>query len=292
MNCMRVAKEGGTIALSPEGNRTYGGRTGYMKPSIVKMVRALKMPLVLYRIEGGYGVHPRWSDVARKGPMRAYASKVVEPEEYKTMTDEELLQLIETELYVDEGRAEGLYPHKKTAEYLERAMYVCPWCGLSSFESHDDVVTCKTCGRQVRYLPDKSLQGINCDFPHPFVAQWYDAQCDYVNSLDVAAMTGEPIYTDTVQLSEVIVYERKNLLQEAVTVKLYGDRLEIGDTVLPYDDVQVLAVLGKNKLNIYHGEKLWQFQGSPRFNALKYVNLFYRYKNIHEGRCDSKFLGL
>jgi 1-acyl-sn-glycerol-3-phosphate acyltransferase len=292
-NCLRVAKEGGTIALSPEGNRTYGGRTGYMKPSIVKMVRALKMPLVLYRIEGGYGVHPRWSDVARKGPMRAYASKVVEPEEYKAMTDEELLQLIETELYVDEGRAEGLYPHKKAAEYLERAMYVCPWCGLSSFESHDDVVTCKTCGRQVRYLPDKSLQGINCDFPHPFVAQWYDAQCDYVNGLDVAAMTGEPIYTDTVQLSEVIVYDRKNVLQEGVTVKLYGDRLEIGaDLILPYDDVQVMAVLGKNKLNIYYGEKLYQFKGSERFNALKYVNLFYRYKNIREGHPDSTFLGL
>ena len=27
MNCIQVAKEGGTIALAPEGNRTYSGKT-------------------------------------------------------------------------------------------------------------------------------------------------------------------------------------------------------------------------------------------------------------------------
>ena len=292
-NCIRVAREGGTIALSPEGNRTYGGRTGYMKPSVVKLVRATKLPLVLYRIEDGYGVHPRWSDVVRKGKMRAYVSRVVEPEEYKALSDEELLALIEKELYVDEGVKTGEFYHKKSAEYLERAMYVCPWCGLSRFESHDDIVSCKTCGRKVRYLPDKSLQGVDCDFPHPFTAQWYEAQRDYVNRLDVAAMTQEPIYTDTVQLSEVIVYDRKHPLQDNVEVKLYGDRLELScGMVLSYDDVQVMAVLGKNKLNIYYGEKLYQFKGDKRFNALKYVNLFYRYKNINSGNPESTFLGL
>ena len=28
MNCLRVAREGGSIAIAPEGNRTYSGRTG------------------------------------------------------------------------------------------------------------------------------------------------------------------------------------------------------------------------------------------------------------------------
>lgn len=292
-NCLRVAREGGTIALSPEGNRTYGGRTGYMKPSIVKLVRAVKLPLALFRIEGGYGVHPRWSDVVRRGSMRAYVSRVVEPEEYAAMTDAELLELIETGLYVDEGKADGKFFHKKSAEYLERAMYVCPWCGLSTFESHDDVIACKTCGRQVRYLADKSLQGVNCQFPHAFTAQWYEAQCSFVNSLDVLSMTDTPIYTDTVQLSEVIVYDRKHVLEEQVTARLYGDRVELGNgLVLAFDDIQVAAVLGKNKLNLYYGDKLYQFKGDKRYNALKYVNLFYRYKNMKEGEPDGKFLGL
>ena len=79
-NCIRVAREGGTIALAPEGNRTYHGRTLYMKPGIASMVKKLGLPLAIFRIDGGYGVHPRWSDVVRRGKMRCYISRVIEPE--------------------------------------------------------------------------------------------------------------------------------------------------------------------------------------------------------------------
>ena len=59
VNCIKVAKEGGTIAIAPEGNRTYSGKTEYMSPSIVSLAKKLAMPIALFRIEGGYGVHPR-----------------------------------------------------------------------------------------------------------------------------------------------------------------------------------------------------------------------------------------
>ena len=89
-NCVRVAKEGGTIAIAPEGNRTYSGRTGYMNPAIASLTKLIKLPVALLRIEGGYGVHPRWSDVVRRGKMRAYVSRVIEPEEYAGLSKSEL----------------------------------------------------------------------------------------------------------------------------------------------------------------------------------------------------------
>ena len=52
------------------------------------------------------------------------------------------------------------------------------------------------------------------------------------------------------------------------------------------------AVLGRNKLNIYHKDMVYQFRGSKRFNALKYVNLFYHYKNQERGDVNGEFLGL
>ena len=64
-NCIKVAKEGGTIAIAPEGNRTYSGKTEYMNPTIAPLARKLGLPIVLYRIEGGYGVQPRWTDATR-----------------------------------------------------------------------------------------------------------------------------------------------------------------------------------------------------------------------------------
>jgi 1-acyl-sn-glycerol-3-phosphate acyltransferase len=67
LNCKRVAKEGGTIAIFPEGNRTYSGYTGYFNPAIVGLAKVLRLPIAFLRLEGGYGVLPRWSDTARKG---------------------------------------------------------------------------------------------------------------------------------------------------------------------------------------------------------------------------------
>ena len=53
-----------------------------------------------------------------------------------------------------------------------------------------------------------------------------------------------------------------------------------------------MVVLGKNKVNIYDGNEILQLKGSPRFNALKYVNFFHRYKNMKTGEKHGQFLGL
>ena len=290
-NCIKVAREGGTIALAPEGNRTFHGRTLYMKPGIASLVKKLGLPLAIFRIDGGYGVHPRWSDVVRSGKMRCYVSRVIEPEEYASMTGEELFAIIQQELWADEARVTGEFHHRKNAEFLERAMYVCPFCGLSAFESKNDRVTCKKCGREIRHLPTKELQGVGFDFPHRFVGDWYDYQSDYINSTDLMALTEQPVYEETVQLSRVTPYKNKKLLKKRAKVCLYGDRITVDDRVFHFDETSAVVVLGKNKLNIYAGRELLQLKGSKRFNALKYVHFFHRYQNIKGGKND-EFLGL
>lgn len=296
LNCMKVAKEGGTIALAPEGNRTFCGRTLYMKPSIVPLARKLGVPIALFRIEGGYGVHPRWSDVVRRGKMHCYVSRVVSPEEYATMTDEELMDLINRELYVNEGGVSGEFYHKKSAEYLERVTYVCPFCGFSVFESRGDTVECKRCHRKVRYTKTKELVGLGFDFPFRFVSEWYDYQSDFINRFEPQGAVTEPIYIDRARLSEVIPYKNKKLISKSFTLALFGDRIEgrgdMGELTFPFSSVSVVTVLGKNKLNIYYDGKIYQLKGDKRFNALKYVQIYNRYKNVLKGVTDGKFLGL
>lgn len=296
-NCIRVVREGGTIAMAPEGNRTYSGQTEYMNPAIGGLARKLGLPIALFRIEGGYGVEPRWSNVVRKGKMRAYVSEVIEPEEYASMTADELYERIQKGLYVDEAMADGLFRSDKKAEYLERAMYVCPFCGLSEFESHGNEAHCKKCGRKITYGEDKTITGQGYEFPFRFIKDWYLYQQEFVNGLDLTAMTEEPIYRDQAQLSEVILNKRKELLRKQTQVCLYGDRVTVDEgteqeLVFPFSEATAVTVLGRNKLNIYHNKQVYQLKGSVRFNALKYVNFYYRYKNISRGNEDGKFLGL
>ena len=294
--CMRVAKEGGTIAIAPEGNRTYSGKTEYMNPSIAPLARKLGMPIALYRIEGGYGAQPRWSDAIRRGPMRGYVSRVILPEEYADMTNDELYTAIKDGLYVNEAVCDSNYRHPKLAEYLERAIYVCPYCGLAEWESHRDRIQCKSCHREVQYLPSKELKGVGFEFPYRFISEWYDAQADFINELDVTTLTEQPLYQDTADWYEVILYDRKVPLHKKVAVTLYGDRMELQTPdqklVFAFSETSAITVLGRNKLNVYHGENIYQFKGGKRFNALKYVHLFNRHKNLVKGDAHVKFLGL
>jgi len=295
--CYKVAKEGGTIAIAPEGNRTYSGKTEYMSPAIASMAKMINLPIALFRIEGGYGVQPRWSDVTRKGKMRAYVSRVIEPEEYKKLSNEELAAVIEEGLYVNEAIADAQFYSEKRAEYLERAIYVCPFCGLSEFESNGNEMECKKCHRKVVYGVDKTLKGKGYEHPFQFVNEWYEYQQDYMNALDVTAFTEESLYKDSAMISEVILYKRKEKLRETANIHLYGDKIIIDEGTseelkFPFSEVTAVSVLGKNKANIYHDKRVYQLKGSERFNALKYVNIYYRYKNISRGETDVKFLGL
>ena len=297
MNCIRVCREGGAIAIAPEGNRTYSGRTGYMAPSIAPLARKLGMPIALFRIEGGYGVEPRWSEKKRKGRMRAYVSEVIEPTEYSNLTDEELFSRIRDGLFVNEAKADGEFRSRRLAEYIERALYVCSDCGLTTYHSEGDIFFCKKCNRRLRYTKDKRiLEDDGKEYKFPFFLDLYDYQESFVNSLSLDKMADEPIYTDDTTLREVIPYKKKKLLAKHVKVSLYPTRVTIsGDKIdlnMPFDDVFTMAVCGKNKLNIYFDGKIYQFKGDKRFCALKYLNFYFRYKNIKKGDSDGKFLGL
>lgn len=298
MTCARVAKEGGTIALFPEGNRTYSGRTCYMKPSVAALAKLLGLPIAIFRIEGGYGVKPRWADDIRGGRMKAGVRRVIEPEEYKNLSKEELYDLICRELWVDETLDTGEFPSDAAAEGLERVLYLCPDCGLSEFETAGDLLTCRHCGRQYRYLPNKQLQPLEGESDFRYVADWYEYQEAAIRTMDLSPYVEKAMYEDTANLSEVIVYDRKHLLKKNASIRIFADRLEIRDgaepMVLAYDDIRAMACIAGHKLNIFYRDVIYQLKGGRSFNALKYCNIYYHAKFVKEGHADGEFqfLGL
>ena len=292
MNCMKVAKEGGSIAIFPEGNRTFAGETGYINPAIGGLAKKLGLPIAFFKIEGGYGIQPRWSDVRRKGKMRAYVSHVLEPEEYKTWSNDELYQYICKALYQNEANSDAEFFHKRSAEYLERVLYVCPNCGITHFESNGDTVKCTSCGASAKHLPSTELEG---DFPFRYVLDWYKYQETYINGLDTLSMTETPIIRDKCSLYKVALYSKKQLLAENVELALYGDRIEMTGSftkTFHFEKLDTITILGKNKLDIYLEDMVYQIQSDKRFNALKYLNLYHRYKNLTSEAQNRSFLGL
>lgn len=296
-NCLTVAKEGGTIAIAPEGQRTYSGETTYINPAIGAMAKKLKLPIAIFMIDGGYGVQPRWSNVVRRGRMKAGVTRVIEPEEYENLSKEELAELIKKEMSHSEACYDGEYRHKKLAEHLERVFYYCPDCGLSVFESKNDIISCKSCGNKIRYGIDKRLSGVDKPFPYEYVLDWYKAQEKHLNSVDITRFTQEPVFTDTVNFLRVVINKRKEVIKKGVKIALYGNRIELtGEDefkdVFSFDNIRGVTVVGNNKSNLYRDGDVYQIKGGKDLNALKYVHFYHRYKNLSEGNADVEFLGL
>lgn len=263
-----------------------------MNPAIAPMAKKLGLPIRLFRIDGGYGKEPRWADKPRKGRIDAAVVRTIKAEEARAMTDEALLEAIVEGLGCDENCLDREFHGKDLAEYVERMVYVCPECGLSAFESHGNSFTCKKCGRETELLPTKELWGVNWECPFQFLGNWYDYQQDFVNALDTTQYLDKPLYEEHADVRKVILYKNKEPFMKNARIAIYGDRIALNGLVLPFEELSTVTVLGRNKLNIYHNNDVYQLKGDKGFNSLKYMNLYCRGKNIARGEHNGKFLGL
>ena len=77
---------------------------------------------------------------------------------------------------------------------------------------------------------------------------------------------------------------------------MYCNRIEIiykdkKDTYM-FDEISSSGVFGRNKMNFFIGNRVFQFLKDKRFNAMKFVNLYYKYKIEKGEENNDKFLGL
>lgn len=311
-NCVRVAREGGTIALAPEGNRTYSGTTEDIRPAIASFVKMLNLPVAFFRFSGGYGVHPRWADKPRRGRMTGRVTRVLEPEEYAVLSKEELYALICKEMAQDDRLLPGPFRTKKPAEGLERVLYWCPECGLTRFRAEGARVSCEKCGFGAEYGGDLRFRGKE-GFPFASVKDWYDAQKRFVSG---AEFPEGVLAQENVSCHYVIPCDRKLLMyreacltltRDAITVECLSPGKDIGRLPesealsavrtenglrLPVKDCLAFSCVGKNKLTVYYRDIFFQLR-AEHLNALEFVNLAY---HLQEGGLldvdGNEFLGL
>lgn len=288
MNMLRVKKEGGNIAIFPEGNRTYSGKTGNVKEGIGGLVKALKLPLMVINIKGGFLTHPRFSDCIRKGKMQVGVRKIVEYDEYKDLTNEECYDLLKSLIAVnDYDEAENRsYRSRKSAEYIERAMYVCPECGITKFRSNGTDFKCLTCGKTMK-LDEKLKLSSKEGFRFSRICDWYDYQERFIKDFDLSPYFQKPLWEDTGTLLSTARYKKPKILQKSAQIRLFADRYEIGEggnkRTFCFNALDASTAQGRNVLMFYEGDKVYQVKGGKRFNVLIFVNVYYHYKNNLRG---------
>ena len=94
-------KAGVSVAIFPEGNKSWDGKTGFISERNAEIAKNSGCSLVTYRTEGGYLRTPRWSDTVRKGPMYGQVVREYSKEELAKMSVPEIAEAIRSDLAVN-----------------------------------------------------------------------------------------------------------------------------------------------------------------------------------------------
>ncbi len=298
-----VAKEGGTIALSPEGNSTLTGENPYMYRSIRKLVRLLRLPVVFCHITGNYMSNPRWGVGIRKNQLTCEITDILEPSVYLFLTDDEVFQLIKEKLYVnayqDQMKAPRLYPSKEPALYLERVLLVCPRCrSIDRLYSIGNRVVCKSCDFEIA-LDEYGFFTDN-DFDFKTVIDWDNWQKPLLAAWVAAHPDAAPLFApaevrvlEHVQTGKRYSYKR-DLGLATITLTTAGFVLEFADRslMIDWDVLEELAMADKNQLLFYRpNANTLIIKGKDRFSPYKYVIARQKLMAMRRG-VEPEYLGI
>ena len=283
-NCISIAKEGGTIGIFPEGNRTYSGEISYLGINLVKFIRKLDLPLIIYHIDGGYGLDPRWGKKSRRGKgSRGYVQRLLSKEELCSLKDEELLKIINTNLS-QEISPSLRFKSKEKAEYLERVLFVCPKChALETLVSEKNAIKCKCCSLEATYEEDLSFSSNDPSFKFKKVSEWMNYQKEYLKDL---AIEENKVLLGDEKVTLISCLEGKEKEVELVGKLQMNSKSFIikGEKEIQFffKDIKQVENQGKHKLLFYIGKDYYEFKGGERFSSYKYYLMFNRINNTLE----------
>ncbi len=274
---LKTLKDGHSVCIFPEGNRSFNGLTGEILPSIGKVAKRSGAKLVTYRIEGGYLSQPRWSTTLRKGKMQGRLMKEYSVEELKSMTDEQINEAICADLYEDayatQDKEKIAFRGKNLALGMESTVFACPDCGrIGTLHSDAEHLYCD-CGFRAKYdvygeLTDEKGQKYT-------ITELDTLQRQTLEKCLTAAKSEEKLFADQVTIYEVDKEHNFTGTKEGL-LAAYADRFEIGERNVPFTDVQGMAIVSRNFIILHIKGMVGhiEIKSDVSFSALKYLYLY------------------
>lgn len=280
---IKVVKEGGTVALAPEGNSTMNGESPRLDRSMAKLARQLRIPIAFCHIKGNYLSNPRWGKDIRKNRLTCEIAKIIHPQEIADLSEDEVFRIIKenhyTNAYQDQLAHPLVYRSKAPALYLERLLFACPKCrAFDRLYSEGNHIFCRNCDL------DMSLDefGFLKDNPFDFrtVIDWDNWQKPVIKSILSQYPLDLPLFPPaTVNVLEHVKgpvrysFKRK-MGVAAFSMSMSSFTLEFKDKtiVLPYESIEDLTFADKNQLFLYQKDaNTLMLFGYDRFGPYKYL---------------------
>ncbi|HOV69121.1 MAG TPA: lysophospholipid acyltransferase family protein [Clostridia bacterium] len=291
---LSVTREGGMVGIFPEGNRSFNGAPFPIPESTGKLVKRLVVPLILYRIEGGYMSNPRWGRKMRRGLITGRCVREVSTDELSAMSVDEINDLIVKTLYINDYEFQRSrlikYKGKRRAEHIESILYLCPNChGIGSIKSRSNRFRC-ACGLDAAV----NVYGFIENAPFETVLDWDNWQKEYlkVNLPNMINKSGgnELIGDGNMSLYSV-TRALKTQLVDTGRLALYPDKLVFSGKNKNYEfglsEISRLIIHGRQAMQFATaGGDFYELKCLSPMSAVKYCDFFDILKDIQAKRSD------
>jgi DNA-directed RNA polymerase subunit RPC12/RpoP len=174
---------GRIVAIFPHGCLSNEGRPGgFAAPSIAKLIKTFKIPVVTVQINGGYLTRPRWTKRTRRGHIDATVTRLFTGEELGTLSEEVIYRRLIDAITFDDYRWQRdhnvTFRGSHLAEGAELVLYKCPRCKAEfNLRSRGNRLFCLGCDNEaimnskLFFEPGKSDSIVYDGFDN-----WYDFQ--------------------------------------------------------------------------------------------------------------------
>ena len=153
---LKVVKEGGSLALFPEGIQSLSGSAHPVNPATCKFIKKAGLPVVFAYTQGSYLTCPRYIREEKRGQVFVNYKILFTPEELKASTEEQIYQKLMANFRYDDfafnkkARIKYVGKHHNVVG-LDNILYICPHCkGLHTLKVHQDKgnerLECDKCG--------------------------------------------------------------------------------------------------------------------------------------------------
>ena len=184
---LKAKKDGYPIHIFPEARLSTSGASSFIDSSSAALAKKLDIPLVLVNIKKAYFYHNKWRKKGYRGTVEVEVKRVIYPDELKTLSVEELHNIISSTILINEfDYTDSInIKSKNKALGLENILYRCPDCGsMYSNETKGNTLYCTNCHKEYHILPnyhfdDEKIDNISAYYEN--IKQYEKDNIDNIN---------------------------------------------------------------------------------------------------------------
>jgi len=273
---IRRLHAGANVCFFAEGDRSFYGTTAPISLSTAKLAKMSGAPLITFRITGGYFTEPRWSIRLRRGKMSGGVVGKYSVAELKGMTDKQVLDAIERDIYEDayERQKVGMvrYKGKNLAEHIETALFLCPVCKkIGTLRSEGNRFFCE-CGLDAVYTETGLLEGET--LPFSTITEWGEWQTGTLAEVVGAAGDQAICIDEDQQLFEVRAATEKTPVATG-EMRIDRENFYCAGSTFPLQQITRFAIVGRMTLLFATNDgATYEVRSAVPRSAIKYREIF------------------